>query len=144
MLAVCDNTGGTRSILKEWKGDDNVMRVISFSVSWNIGGSSPHQFCFVLHCVLCFAVGILGWADHLHCGKIPERSRLQLTGGAVLASVGAVGIVGQLITGGSLRPLHWLRFVALEYWSGHRDPAPALFLVLQCILVQQTPESSML
>ena len=66
-----------------------------------------------------------------------------MTVGAVLPSVGAVGIVGQLITGGSLRPLHWLRFVALEYWSGHRDPAPALFLVLQCILVQQTPKSSM-
>ena len=102
---------------------------------------TAHQFCFVLNCILCFAVGILGWADHLHCGKIPERGGLQLTVGALLASV---GIVGQLITGGSLRPLHWLRFVALEYWSGHRDPAPALFLVLQCILVQQTPKSSML
>ena len=140
MLAVCDNTGGTRSILKEWKGDDNVMRVISFEVEywWEL---TAHQFCFVLHCVLCFAVGILGWADHLHCGKIPERGGLQLTVGALLASV---GIVGQLITSGSLRPLHWLRFVALEYWSGHRDPAPALFLVLQCILVHKTPESSML
>ena len=119
------------------------MRVISFELEywWEL---TAHQFCFVLHCVLCFAVGILGWADHLHCGKIPERSGLQLTVGAVLGIVGAVGIVGQLITGGSLRPLHWLRFVALEYWSGHRDPAPALFLVLQCILVQETPESSML
>ena len=50
---------------------------------------TAHQFCFVLHCVLCFAVGILGWADHLHCGKIPERRGLQLTVGAVLGSVGA-------------------------------------------------------
>ena len=59
------------------------MRVISFELEywWEL---TAHQFCFVLHCVLCFAVGILGWADHLHCGKIPERSGLQLTVGAVV------------------------------------------------------------